>query len=161
MARRTTALLPDAIAAFVTILWLGALIGVSFLATPVKFQATLLDLPTALEVGRVTFAAFSKLEWGLSLVLLLTLLLARAPRLELILSAIAVAVVAVQALWLLPVLNIRIEAIIAGEVPAPSMHHLVYVISEAVKALALLAAAVVVLRRLGGWHLAADERSRP
>jgi hypothetical protein len=42
------------------ILWLGLLLGVSFLATPAKFLAPSLALPVALDVGRHTFAVFNK-----------------------------------------------------------------------------------------------------
>ncbi|WP_415289162.1 hypothetical protein RSD66_04440 [Brevundimonas sp. S1H14] len=57
--------------AFVATLWLGLLIGVSFLATPVKFQAPSLTLATALEVGQATFALFTRVEWGLVVLLAL------------------------------------------------------------------------------------------
>ena len=50
---------------------LGLLIGVSFLATPVKFRAASLDLPVALDVGRVTFELFSKVELGFCAALLI------------------------------------------------------------------------------------------
>lgn len=52
-------------------LWLGLLLGVSFLATPAKFLAPSLTLPVALDVGRHTFFIFNKVEWLLSIVLLL------------------------------------------------------------------------------------------
>src|SRR5690606_24993326 len=53
----------NAALAFVAIFWLGLLCGISFLATPVKFQVASLDLPVALEVGKVTFALLAKVEW--------------------------------------------------------------------------------------------------
>lgn len=52
-------------------LWLGPLLGVSFLATPTKLLAPSLILPVALDVGRHTFSVFNKDEWLLSIVLLL------------------------------------------------------------------------------------------
>src|SRR5690606_35153067 len=59
MMKNDIAPLGGAALAFVTLLWLGLLLGVSFLATPVKFAAPTLTLAVALDVGRVTFGLFS------------------------------------------------------------------------------------------------------
>jgi len=45
------------------LVWLGMLIGVSFLATPVKFVVKDLSLPVALQVGQATFGLFTNVEW--------------------------------------------------------------------------------------------------
>lgn len=121
--------------------WAGALAGVSFLATPVKFQAASLDLPVALEVGKVTFAAFSRCEWGLSLLLGISVLLAGRRPVATACAAAAILLVLVQALWLLPVLDARIDAVIAGSPLPPSWHHMLYATSEALKLLLLSATA--------------------
>src|SRR5690606_30735313 len=47
------------------VLWTGLLLGVSFLATPVKFLAPSLSLPVALDVGRQTFMVFNWVEVAL------------------------------------------------------------------------------------------------
>jgi hypothetical protein len=47
------------------ILYAGILLGISFLATPIKFLVPLLTLPVALDIGRITFHALIKLEWFL------------------------------------------------------------------------------------------------
>ena len=49
---------------FIAALYLGALIGVSFVATPAKFLAEL-PLASHLEVGRATFSVFQGIELGL------------------------------------------------------------------------------------------------
>src|SRR5690606_22365267 len=51
-----------AVFAIVSLVWIGALLGVSFLATPVKFLAPSLTLPVALDVGRQTFHWYNRLE---------------------------------------------------------------------------------------------------
>ncbi|EHK53988.1 hypothetical protein MAXJ12_27343 [Mesorhizobium alhagi CCNWXJ12-2] len=139
----------DAVTAFVSLFWAGALAGVSFLATPVKFQATSLDLPVALEVGKVTFAAFTRCELGLAALLAISVLLSQAPKPVKACAVVAVGLVAMQALWLLPVLDGRIDALIAGRPLAPSPHHMLYAIAEGVKLLLLCAVALVSLARLG------------
>ena len=126
--------------AFVATLWLGLLIGVSFLATPVKFQASSLTLATALEVGQATFTLFTRVEWGL--VVLLALAVAWAGRANAgrglwIGVGLLALVLAAQSLWLLPVLDIRVARIIAAETPPPSPHHWFYVMLETGKLLTL------------------------
>jgi hypothetical protein len=115
-------------------------LGVSFLATPIKFRAESLTLPVALDVGRTTFHAFGKAEWVLSLVLVA---LAVRSRTELqpvdwFLIALVLIIVVGQALWLIPRLDLRVAAIIAGETPPPSHLHTVYAGAEFAKAMVLL-----------------------
>ena len=63
---------------FVAYAWFGLVVGVSFLATPIKFRAQSLTLPVALDVGRTTFHAMTRLEWLLTLALLGAMVVARA-----------------------------------------------------------------------------------
>ncbi|MCO5063373.1 MAG: hypothetical protein M9924_03045 [Rhizobiaceae bacterium] len=142
----------EAIIAFVTTLWLGLLIGVSFLATPVKFRAPTLELPVALDVGRVTFEFFSKVELGLSALLLVCLFVFRPGALRALLGVLLVAIVVAEAFWLLPALVARVSQILSGDTTAPNSYHLWYVIGEAAKAVILLALSVVGLRRLASGH---------
>lgn len=127
--------------AFVATLWLGLLIGVSFLATPVKFLAPSLTLPTALEVGRATFALLVRVEWGLTALLFLAVAWAgraggqRGLWLCFILIGLTLAA---ESLWLLPILDERVSRIVAGEAPDPSWHHRLYVALEAAKVVILL-----------------------
>lgn len=131
----------DILLVLVTALWLGMLIGVSFLATPVKFQAPSLDLPTALEVGRVTFALFNRVEWAAAALLAAAVLLAGERRLVLIAAVALIAILALQTFWVLPGLDARIGMVIAGSPPPPSHQHLVYVALEAGKSIVLAALA--------------------
>lgn len=136
----------SALSGLTAALWLGGIIGVSFIATPVKFQAASLDLPTALDVGRVTFGLFNKVEWGCWLLLAIAVGLERRGWLWVSLGALGVMLVA-QTFWLLPVLDVRVERIIDGQPAEPTYHHLAYVALEAAKALVLALVAAGSLRR--------------
>jgi hypothetical protein len=130
----------------VALLWLGLLIGVSFIATPIKFAAPTLTLPVALDVGRVTFSLFSKIEWAMAALLLVNVFVTKPSRT--IAGAIFVAglIVLFQALYLLPVLDERIAAAIAGSPQPSSEHHAIYVWLEITKALLLaMIAAMAIL----------------
>jgi hypothetical protein len=133
-------------------LWLGMLLGVSGLATPVKFMAPSLSLPAALDVGRHTFAAFNRVEWLMAALLLLALWRSRACA-GAGAWAIAVALAALllgETAALLPALDQRVEIILHGGVPEPSRLHRLYVVAEATKAVLLGAMAVVAVRGLTG-----------
>lgn len=125
--------------AIVALIWIGMILGVSGLATPIKFQAASLTLAVALDVGQTTFAAFNKMEWLLSALLVVAILLSRLKPLSLpiLLTVVAVVAVLLQSFWLLPALDVRVAAVIAGEVLPPSGLHNLYVVVEGVKLLAL------------------------
>lgn len=133
--------------AVVALVWAGMVIGVSGLATPVKFAAPSLTLPVALDVGRVTFQLFSRIEWGLVVALALLALATRASRGITLLTGLLAALLVLQAGWLLPALDARVSAIIAGGTPASSFHHAWFVATEAVKLVALLAIGILTIRR--------------
>lgn len=120
-------------------LWAGMLIGVSLIATPIKFTAPTLDLAPALDVGRVTFALFSKIEWAAAALLMLAALRAYPRARPLALSSALSACLAAQGAWLLPALNDRVAAVVAGAPMPASAHHALYAGLELLK-LALLAA---------------------
>lgn len=126
------------ISVFAAILWLGLVLGVSFLATPVKFSAPSLTLSVALDVGRVTFSLFNSVEMVMAALLMVLSLRRGVPKLRFTLSLLLAAAVAVQALWLLPALTERVDMIARGEVPLPpSAHHIGYVSIEAAKTVML------------------------
>jgi hypothetical protein len=132
------------------ILWLGLLLGVSFLATPVKFLAPSLTLPVALDVGRQTFAAFNRVEWVLIALLLVLAIIGPRTLAAVAGLLVAAAVTIAQALWMLPVLDARVGIIIAGGHPPPSSLHNAYLVAEVVKLLALLVMSFSMARRLAG-----------
>ena len=125
----------------VPMLWLGLLAGVSFIATPAKFGAPSLSLAVALDVGRATFSLFNNIEWVMFAFLVTVVVLSGPFFFSSIATILLGIVLFLQTVWLLPVLNQRIAAIIAGGVPAPSSDHLFYIGADLVK-LGLLIAIV-------------------
>jgi hypothetical protein len=132
----------------VAILWLGLLLGVAFLATPVKFLAPSLTLPVALDVGRHTFAVFNKVEWALCVALLLPVLFGVRSWLSIAITVVIVLLVAVETLWLLPLLDQRVGQIIAGGQPAGSSQHNLYIALDSAKLVALIVVAWVMVYRI-------------
>jgi len=134
----------------IALVWLGMVLGVSGLATPIKFQAVSLTLPVALDVGQTTFAAFNKMEWLLAALLVLATVVSRLRPVSLptLLTAGLVIIVLLQTFWLLPALDMRVSAVIAGEVLPPSGLHNLYVVAEGLKLLALIILGVGTLLKL-------------
>jgi hypothetical protein len=137
------------------LIWAGLAIGVAFVATPAKFLAPSLSLPVALDVGRHTFALYNQMELLLLAGLVVLALFARSRTVWLAAVALPGAIVLAETLWLIPTLDARVGAIMAGRVPPPSNLHVVYIVADAVK---------IVLLLLAGWlapRLAEGGPSRP
>lgn len=119
--------------AWICFLWLGMTIGVSMIATPVRFTAETITRPIALDVGRVVFAAMNKAELAALVVLLIVVRASgSAARLWAWCGVLALIVIA-QSVWLTPELAERTQMIIDGVEPARSYLHAIYSSLELVK----------------------------
>jgi hypothetical protein len=123
----------------VPLIWLGLLVGVSFVATPVKFNAASLSLPVALDVGRATFSMFNNIEWVMLAALVAAVTFSGPSPVPRVATALLAVVLLLQSAWLLPVLNQRVAAIIAGNNLPPSPDHLYYIAGDLAKAVLLVA----------------------
>jgi hypothetical protein len=108
-------------------LWAGVLIGVSFLAAPAKFGVPGLSLALAMEIGRREFGALNFTEIALAVVTLALAAYVRSERSIWLGLGSAALIVALQWLWLLPLLNARAELIIQGGSPEPAPWHALYI----------------------------------
>lgn len=132
---------------FISLIWLGMILGISFLETPVKFQAPSVTLEIGLDIGRHVFTVFNKIEIVFALLLALLILIGKQKRRRVIPLGVAWFALALQTIWLLPVLDARVELILQGQIPPPSPMHSIYVGFEVLKALALAV--------YGFWNLSA------
>jgi hypothetical protein len=119
--------------AWVCFLWVGMTIGISMIATPVRFTAQTITRPIALDVGRVVFAALNKAELA-ALVLLLIVVRAsgRAAKYWAYCGVLALIIIA-QSVWLTPELAERTQMIINGVEPPKSYAHAIYSSLELIK----------------------------
>lgn len=118
--------------AWVCFLWVGLTVGVSMIATPVRFTAASITRPVALDVGRVVFAALNKVEFVALVLLVIVRLSGPARRLWACCAVLAV-IVLLQGAWLIPELAARTEIILAGGEPPASYAHAFYSSLELVK----------------------------
>ncbi len=127
------------LASALSLLWAGALLGVSFIATPAKFWAHSLTLPVALDVGRQTFQFFNKLELGALVALGILLFSLRQSGFPRALVVLIAGLLALQFLWLLPALDQRVAVFLSGAVPPESPLHKVYIACDVWKLVLLIA----------------------
>lgn len=136
-----------ALLATVCLVWAGMVLGVSFLEASVKFTTPSLTLQVGLDVGKHVFAALNLVEIGWTLVgIVLALLAQRTLSRGTVVTLGGIwLIVALQSLWLLPVMNTRIDLIIAGGTPPPSYYHVVYIALDLIKVVALLGAGIYLV----------------
>lgn len=126
-------------------IWAGVLMGVSFIATPAKFLAPSLPLAQALDVGRWTFHVLALIEWPIAIALIAAMFAWRPrPLVPLVCLVAIVAILAAQTLWLRPLLDARVLAIIAGQNVPPSQWHEVFIGLELLKLLLILIAGITL-----------------
>ena len=116
-------------------IWLGMVLGISFLEAPLKFRAPNITLTLGLGIGKLVFTALNKFEsvfavllmaWGafqyksLNTALLVAL-------------GLLVLLIVLQSFWLLPILSTRADQLIAGVEVAKTNHHFYYVAMEIIK----------------------------
>ena len=132
--------------AWVCFLWAGITIGVSMIATPVRFTAQSISRPVALDVGRVVFAALNKAELAMLVALLVVVRVAGLTRQWWGICAFLTLVVLAQGVWLIPELSARTDIVISGGQPPPSYAHAIYLSLELAKIAALLFVGFATLR---------------
>ena len=129
-------------------IWFGVIGAISFMEAPLKFQAPGITLPLGLSVGRLIFFVLNKIEIVLAVIFLLSLIgrktIGRAA--VLIFGAIALILFA-ETVWLLPVLDVRAEQVIAGTAEPFSNLHLVYIAFDAIKFILLFVLGTVTFMR--------------
>jgi hypothetical protein len=138
----------QAVLAAVCLLWLGMLLGISFLATPVKFAAPSLTLTTGLDVGRRVFGVFNKIELFWAFAGLVLLWMGQLERKICYAVALAGGALMLQTWWLLPVLDRQVGMFLAGAMPPVAPYHVYYVALDVVKLAALSVSAVQLLSSL-------------
>ena len=128
------------------LLWAGMLLAIPFLEAWVKFRAPSLSLAEGLDVGRQVFGALNVVEVVAAASVVTLAWMGRAARRIVRAVAVAAAIVAVQSVWLLPVLDARVGLILAGEEPADAPYHVLYIGLEVIKLMAVLFAGIASLR---------------
>lgn len=126
--------------------WLGAVLAISFLETPLKFRAPGITVPLGLGIGRLVFRALNRVEAVLAVVITIAVATGDDHPTKVVVALIVawLALIAKAAI-VRPRLGRRTDRVLAGEDPSPSHLHLVYIALELVTVLATASLGVVTL----------------
>lgn len=122
---------------FISLIWAGMILGISFLESWVKFRAPNLTKAVGLEVGRLVFSYFHYVQYGLCLAIIITSLCTKLLPSGYTALIGLIIVFLIQSTVFLPSLNNRVSLIIAGNQPPPSHVHAYYGVAEIIKLLLL------------------------
>lgn len=126
--------------------WLGMVLAISFLETPLKFRAPGITVPLGLGIGRLVFRALAIAELAMAVALTAALVLGgRVGVGAVVLVGLLWVVLAAQVAVLRPRLDRRARFIVAGGSPPRSRLHVVYIAFEGVKVVLLPVLGVVLL----------------
>jgi hypothetical protein len=134
-----------AIAVAVIFVWLGMVLAISFLEAPLKFRAPGVTLQIGLGIGRLVFRALNTVEVAFALVIVAIVLSGPTRVWITVAFCVAFAALAVQLIAVRPRLTRRSDQVLAGLDAPRSRGHYAYVGFDAVKAVALLAAGILLL----------------
>jgi hypothetical protein len=137
--------LAPAVAVAVVFIWLGMVLAISFLEAPLKFRAPNVTLQIGLGIGRLVFRALNTVEVVLAVVILVCTVATPPSAGAAAVLAVAFAALALQIGAVRPRLNRRSDQVLAGLDAPRSRGHYVYIGLEAIKALALAAAGILLL----------------
>jgi hypothetical protein len=125
-------------------IWLGMVLAISFLETPLRFRAPGVDLSTGLAIGRLVFRGLNVAELILSTAVLTCVLIGGLSR-AVPAALLAAIILLVQMFAIRPRLSQRSDRILAGSTAPRSSSHHVYVALEVGKVFALLATGALLL----------------
>lgn len=128
----------------VVFVWLGMVLAISFLETPLKFRAPGITVPLGVGIGRLVFRALNRVEMVFAVVLIACAAIDPRPS-TVWLTAAACVALALGALLLRPLMDRRVARGRVGEGGRRSSMHLWYVLLELVKVAVLVWLGVVLL----------------
>ena len=137
----------------VPFIWLGMVLAISFLETPLKFRAPGITVPLGLGIGRLVFRALNAAELVLAVTLTVALLAVNAGEVNLggATTTVLIAIwtlLLVQVAVLRPRLDRRAHQLIYGQNPPRSHQHLAYVAAECAKVVLLATLGILLAYRL-------------
>lgn len=120
-------------------LWIGFVCAISFMEAWLKFRAPGVNLEIGLGIGQLVFSALNKVEWVLSIILYVVLLinLEQLSIIVLTIVALPLIILLTQTIYLLPKLKTMAKDKIEGKTNQKSSIHIYYIIFELTKVIIL------------------------
>ena len=124
-------------------IWVGAVFSISFVEAPLKFQAPNITTALALGIGKIVFQALNIIEWVISALIIISLIVLQSDKKVWLLYLLPVSILMVQSIYSLPVLMERADLVIANEPLPESYYHIVHGVFEVVKFLLIAYAGII------------------
>lgn len=124
----------------VPFIWFGCIGAISFMEAPLKFTAPNITIPLGLGIGRIVFQTLNKIEIVFGILLFVSIFAKRPKgKFSFYSFGIILLLLALETVWLLPVLDARASEVINGTAPPFSNTHHIYIAFDAIKFLLLFA----------------------
>ena len=124
-------------------IWVGAVFSISFVEAPLKFQAPNITTALALGIGKIVFQALNIIEWIISALIIISLVILKSNKKVWILYLLPMSILVLQSIWSLPILMDRADLVIANQPLPESYYHIVHGIFEAIKFLLIAYAGII------------------
>lgn len=132
---------------FIPAIWLGMIIGISFIEAPLKFTAPGITIPLGLGIGRLVFSAMNVVEVVLFVLWVLGSYKRGVDRAWWWVLGIIGFFLLIKAAVIRPGLSARTDAVLAGNFDGGSLWHYAYIGVEGLLTVALVVALVFALKR--------------
>lgn len=119
-------------------IWAGMILGISFLASWVKFSTPSLTKPIGLDVGRTVFRSFHKVQCILFVAIIFFGIFAEFKLTNWTIMLVLAGISSLQFIWLFPKLSKDVDIILSGNLISDSYTHAVYGVCEIGKFLILI-----------------------
>lgn len=122
-------------------IWIGLLIGLSFIEAPLKFTAPGITTELGVGIGRIMFSVLNKIEILFALFLIASIAVNKSylsmDGIHIASLVLIIGLVLMQSFWLLPALDTKALALIDGQRDTDHYYHILYVIAEVSKLITL------------------------
>lgn len=138
----------------ISFFWLGLVLAVSFLETPLKFQVPGMTLPIALELGKIMFGISTNIQLILLLIMVVVFMsdFKKVDKKILITTALLAIILGLEKLWMLPILDARADILATGKGLPPTPLHDYFIYAEVLKLLLLILLPIFLLERTSNSH---------
>lgn len=128
--------------------WIGLIIGISFIEAPLKFQAPGITIPLGLGIGRLVFTAMNIVAGVLLILLTIASLKPRLTRGPFAVLFALWGVLLIEVALIRPQLNRRTDQVLAGVDEGGSIWHYLYIAADGSLLVLLIIFLTLVVRQI-------------
>lgn len=134
----------------ISFFWLGLMLAVSFLETPLKFQVPGMTLPIALELGKIMFGVSTNIQLGLMILIFVNFIFNAKQLSKVMLASIILLalILGLEKFWMLPILDARADILASGKGLPPTPLHDYFIYAEVAKLVLVVFLGIIQIRKI-------------